>query len=471
MARKKTKRNDEPKELTRKQVRQSARERKRNRRIVIGTGAAIALALLFVIAGVVYEFVIKPSSTLAAVNEDKIVTRDYWKRVHLQQNQLQNQLARLVDLERQFGNQGFFTSQISQIEATLSSPFSLGVQVLDEMIEEAVIRGEAEARGVSVSDEEAEEALREQVAASQQAVTVPQATATAAAAEEATATAESWTPTPTPTIDVSGAITETEPLPTPEPLPTLPVLTEDAYQEGLAELESNIRGVSGMSLAEYREVIRTQLLTEKLQAIVANEQVSVTSEEVNARHILLRVIEPEPSPTPVPEGFPTPEPTLTPTPVPEGFPTPAPAPEPRSDEETLALAEELRQRILDGEDFAELAQEYSDDPGSGPEGGDLGWFGRGMMVPAFEEAAFSLEIGEISEPVRSDFGYHLIEVLEKDTERPKDEATLAQERQQAFNEWLRQQVAASEIERPSNIVTSLPRDLETGPIPLQGPQQ
>ena len=462
MARKKKKRSDEPKQLTRKQVHQSARERERNRRIVIGAGAAIGLALLIVVIGVVYEFAIKPSSTLAAVGEDKIVTRDYWKRVHLQQNQLQNQLAQLVDLERQFGNQGYFTSQISQVEATLSSPYSLGVRVLDDMINETLIGQEAEARGITVSDEEVEESLREQVASSQQSVTVPQATATAAAAADATATAEGWTPTPAPTIDVSSAVTETEPLPTPEPPPPLPVLTDDAYLEGLTELETNLKEVSGMSMAEYREILRAQLLAEKLEEVIGEEQVSPSAEEVNARHILLRVIEPEPSPTPLPEGFPT----LAPTPVPEGFPTPLPTPEPRSDEETLALAEELRQRILDGEDFAALAEEYSDDPGSAVSGGDLGWFGRGLMAPPFEEAAFSLAIGEISEPVQSDFGYHIIEALEKDEERPKDEGTLAQERQQAFDDWLRQQVVAAEVSRPNDIVASLPKNLDTAPLQI-----
>ena len=71
---------------------------------------------------------------------------------------------------------------------------------------------------------------------------------------------------------------------------------------------------------------------------------------------------------------------------------------------------EARARIRDGEDFASVARELSDDPGSAAQGGDLGRFGRGMMVPEFEEVAFSLTQGELSEPVRSPFGFHLIEV-------------------------------------------------------------
>lgn len=76
------------------------------------------------------------------------------------------------------------------------------------------------------------------------------------------------------------------------------------------------------------------------------------------------------------------------------------------------LAEILR-RTRSGEDFAALAREYSQDLGSAPRGGDLGFFQKGTMVPAFEAAAFSLEPGQISEIVETDFGYHIIKVEEK----------------------------------------------------------
>lgn len=78
-----------------------------------------------------------------------------------------------------------------------------------------------------------------------------------------------------------------------------------------------------------------------------------------------------------------------------------------------ALAESLRARLVAGEDFADLAREYSQDPGSAPAGGDLGTFGRGEMAPAFEDAAFALNVGDISEIVHSTFGLHLIQVDEK----------------------------------------------------------
>lgn len=68
---------------------------------------------------------------------------------------------------------------------------------------------------------------------------------------------------------------------------------------------------------------------------------------------------------------------------------------------------ELKRKIGEGADFAALAQENSDCP-SGAAGGDLGQFGRGMMVPEFEDAAFSLKVGEVSDVIETDFGFHLI---------------------------------------------------------------
>ena len=79
------------------------------------------------------------------------------------------------------------------------------------------------------------------------------------------------------------------------------------------------------------------------------------------------------------------------------------------------LAEQLRERAVGGEDFAELARQYSEDPGSARTGGDLGWFERGRMVKPFEDAAFALQPGEVSEPVESPFGIHVIRVEERET--------------------------------------------------------
>jgi len=79
-------------------------------------------------------------------------------------------------------------------------------------------------------------------------------------------------------------------------------------------------------------------------------------------------------------------------------------------------AEEVLKRARAGEDFSKLAKEFSTDPGSKEKGGDLGWFGHGQMVPEFEQAAFALQPGQISEIVQTKFGYHIIKLEERKTE-------------------------------------------------------
>ncbi|MBL7802217.1 MAG: peptidylprolyl isomerase [Saprospiraceae bacterium] len=74
---------------------------------------------------------------------------------------------------------------------------------------------------------------------------------------------------------------------------------------------------------------------------------------------------------------------------------------------------ELRQRLSEGEDFAALAKKYSDDPGSGSNGGDLGWQKRGTFVPEFEAVVYNLENGQISPIVETEFGFHVIQLLER----------------------------------------------------------
>ena len=82
-------------------------------------------------------------------------------------------------------------------------------------------------------------------------------------------------------------------------------------------------------------------------------------------------------------------------------------------------AEEIRKKLLDGGDFAKLAEQYSDDPGSAKLGGDIGFFGHGNLDPAYEKALFSLKVGEISEPVLSSFGFHIIKLEEVRAEKTK----------------------------------------------------
>ena len=88
--------------------------------------------------------------------------------------------------------------------------------------------------------------------------------------------------------------------------------------------------------------------------------------------------------------------------------------------EALAKAQEIRKKIQGGLDFGELAKLESDDVSSGANGGELGTFKRGQMVPSFDEAAFTLKSGELSEPVKSQFGYHVIFVVSHDSKSFED---------------------------------------------------
>lgn len=94
--------------------------------------------------------------------------------------------------------------------------------------------------------------------------------------------------------------------------------------------------------------------------------------------------------------------------------------------------EDIKKELENGADFAELAKKYSQDPGSAQNGGDLGFFSRGQMVQEFEDAAFALEPGQVSDPVRTQFGFHLIKVEEK---KPAGHPELAQIRERVLTDY------------------------------------
>jgi foldase protein PrsA len=109
---------------------------------------------------------------------------------------------------------------------------------------------------------------------------------------------------------------------------------------------------------------------------------------------------------------------------------------------TLTLANQIEADLKAGQNFAELAKKYSTDPGSKDKGGELGSFRRGQMVPAFDKYAFSAPIGQISPPIKSPFGYHIIQV---ESRTPGQKATLAAATPQ-ITDTLRQQQEAPLIQ-------------------------
>jgi len=140
-------------------------------------------------------------------------------------------------------------------------------------------------------------------------------------------------------------------------------------------------------------------------------------------------------------------------------------------EEARAEAQRLYEALQGGADFAALAREHSDDPGSATEGGDLGFFGAGIMDPEFETAAFSLEKGEVSEPVRTAFGYHLIrvEAIRGGETRPleavREEIRADIQRERAENRFYEQ------AETLANLAYEYPQTLEPAAELLELPIQ
>ncbi|WP_353251967.1 peptidylprolyl isomerase [Salinisphaera sp. PC39] len=166
-------------------------------------------------------------------------------------------------------------------------------------------------------------------------------------------------------------------------LPT--VFSEVVPKLEVGEISEPFRGASGYHLIKLEDVRATG------NAAAPDEQVIV--EEVKARHILLELNEI------------------------------------RDDERARREAEKLRERILAGDDFAELARQHSDDPGSANQGGDLGWAPAEAYNPAFAERLRQLEAGEISEPFKSPNGWHIVEVLDRRERDQTEERRRARARQ------------------------------------------
>jgi peptidyl-prolyl cis-trans isomerase SurA len=111
------------------------------------------------------------------------------------------------------------------------------------------------------------------------------------------------------------------------------------------------------------------------------------------------------------------------------------------DEQILKTLQAIKQRLDNGEDFAALAKEYSQDPGTKNNGGDLGWASDGQFVPQFEKVMNSLKPGQISEPFRSPFGWHILQVLER-----RQQDNTEQQQRQSAEQSLRERKADEELQ-------------------------
>jgi foldase protein PrsA len=128
-----------------------------------------------------------------------------------------------------------------------------------------------------------------------------------------------------------------------------------------------------------------------------------------------------------------------------------------------ATANEIKQKLADGADFAELAKEYSTDEGTKENGGELGFFAKGTMVTEFDDVAFTLPVNEISDPVKTDYGYHIIKVEEKkeakeanfdDSKAEIKETLIEQKLETEYSTWLEEKKQDYDIENSLESVIS-----------------
>jgi len=420
---------------TKKHIARLERERFQTRLILYSFIGIVVIVLGLVVYGYVDEKYLQALRPVAKVSAVSIPLGEWQSRVRMQRTQLINQLDLYQQYSQYFGMD--LTSQIQQISSELNDPTTLGQTVLDQMINEELIRQEAAKRGITASPKEVEDAIQasyqyfpngtptptitptavssptfspETLALVTLTPTPGPATATPTTAPEITPSgspvptgsavatgspqatsspAASTTPSATATASATPtpAVTST-PEATSTPLPTSTPYTqqgfETTYKNGIAKLVE-----LGLTEEQVRQLYATDVLRQKLFDIVTAD-VPRTEEQVWARHILV------------------------------------------ADE---ATAKAVRQRLVNGEDFAKVAAQVSTDTGTKDKGGDLGWFGKGKMVAEFETAAFSLKVGEISQPVKSQFGYHIIQVLAH-ANVPLDANAYDQAKQTAFSDWL-----------------------------------
>jgi len=179
-----------------------------------------------------------------------------------------------------------------------------------------------------------------------------------------------------------------EPDPTATPLLQPTEYTEELFNNNYQEFLLSVKD-AGISEETIRDIIKMSVIREEIIEIISAD-IAQEAEHVWIRHILV------------------------------------------ADEDT---ANEVIEKLADGEDFVDLAAEYSLDTSNKDNGGDLDWFSRGAMVQPFEEAAFALEVGEISDPVQTDFGWHVMESLGKD-DLLLDPSAYQQLRNQAYVDWM-----------------------------------
>ncbi len=413
--------------FTKKQ--QSRVEKEKNqRKVVIYSSIAVAVLVVLVLAyGLLNIYVLQPNKPVATVDGTDISIQEFQTRVRYDRYQLIQNITQLVQYNQMFGadattGAGMFDSQIQTYYSQLISAETMGNQAVDELVNLVVMDKKAAEMGITVSEEEVDQAIQKAFGfykdgtptptvtptesepyatatySSQQLTLAPATatptelpTATAAATGEPTATAAP-TMTATATLDPSA--------PTATPFPTATPYTEEGFNTQYDTYVASLATDAEITEADFRELFRASLVYEKLSEAI-NTDLPTTDTYVWARHILVAT----------------------------------------EDEANVVYS-----ALNEGADFAEMVTKYSTDTSTVAAGGDLGWFTRGQMVAAFEDAAFALtEVGEISKPVLSDYGYHIIQLLGRE-DRPITTDRLDSVKSENFSNWLEEAKAAMKIE-------------------------
>jgi parvulin-like peptidyl-prolyl isomerase len=337
--------------LTKKQLSRRRREERQLRWIWIGLAGIAAIIVAIIAVGVITQ----STRTVALVNGEPIKVADYQKRVRYYYYALGPDVFQ--------SSEGEDTDAIHRL-------------IVDQLIQEELIRQTAAQRGISATDEEIEIEIEETWF---QHYRDPQP------------------PTVTPTVDPSATATPEGTPPRPTPTPD----TVEAYEANYQLFVDNVLSLARVSESHVRRMAEVNVLRDKLQQAVV---VEVPTEEEQVRFLYEAVDDGDTAAQRIEEYQ-------------AGERLEAHARHILV--ETEEQAKTVLQRLGQGEDFVALAAELSTDSGNADEGGDLGWFGRGQMVDAFDEVVFEADIGLYPEPVETEFGHHVIEILARET-RPID---------------------------------------------------
>lgn len=399
--------------LNKKHVAHLAKVRRQSQIIKFITIGIFVFVGVVILTSLMINAGFPPYQNVAKVNGENLSAEDFKILVKLERNSLLRQYSQTLAFAQMLGldpaTDPNVSGQLQQIASQLAAAnkTSLGQQVLDKMIEDALLRQEAERLGLTISDDELDKYIKEdQFGFYANGTPTAQPTATQFALPTLNATQLAIvtitpTPSPFPTLTPGPTSIPTE-APTKGPAatstatsipqPTATPYTLEGYQQTYNEVVEQYKTDFGMDENSFRNYFFIQpLLRQKVMDSITKD-LQPEEEQVWARHILVA---------------------------------------------TEEEANQVYDRLVAGEDFGDLAKELSTDTGSGALGGDLGWFGRGRMVQEFENAAFSQAIGEIGKPVQSQYGYHIIQILGREN-RPLTDSEFENAKQLAISEWIAQ---------------------------------